>query len=53
MCDDIHALAALPLRNEPPTCAHLIGGWVQNRPAIDALEKNKIVAPVGNQTPIF
>jgi len=43
MSGDIHAMAALPLQNEPPICAHLIGFWVQNTPAIDALENRKFL----------
>jgi hypothetical protein len=52
MSGDIHAMAALPLQNEFPTCAYLIGGWVGTRPNIDTL-KNRNFCPSLKSNPNF
>jgi hypothetical protein len=52
MSGDIHAMAALPLQNEFPTCAYLIEGWVGTRPDIDTL-KNRNFLPQFEIKPQF
>jgi hypothetical protein len=40
MCDELHALAALPPEKEPGT--HWIGGWVGPRTGLGDVEKRKM-----------